>query len=212
MQTVIIASNNKHKVDEIKSVLSFPQLKFMSLREAGIESNPEENAPDFLGNAKIKAYGAKAAFERAVGNFPEKLETTCFLADDSGLEVESLGGNPGVMSARYAGENATDAQNNAKLLRELTGKTAKNRKARFVCQLVFLMPQVNEIHATGEVKGIIASEPKGENGFGYDPLFLPEKFNYTCSMAQISASEKNAISHRGLALVQLKEKLGAYYA
>ena len=212
MQTVIIASNNSHKVEEIKSILSFKDFTFQTLKDAGINSNPTEDAPDFLGNAKIKAYAARDAFEKKYGANSEKAQNTCFLADDSGLEVVALNGKPGVFSSRYAGHTATDAQNNAKLLHELAEVSKNKRQARFVCQLVFLSPRFSEISATGEVKGIIASEQKGENGFGYDPLFLPEKFNYTCSMAQISAKEKNSISHRGSALVRLKEKLGAYYA
>ena len=199
MKTVVIASNNAHKAQEIAEVLSFPGWDFRTLRQMGIESSPAEDADDFLGNARIKA---RAAREASGG--------LAVLADDSGLEVDALGGAPGVLSARYAsadGEDADDAANNAKLLRELAGVPDEERGARFVCTLVFLDEDGSELVARGTIEGRIGYEPRGENGFGYDPLFLPDVFGGARSLAEASPEEKNSVSHRGNALRSLRAML-----
>lgn len=196
MKTVIIASNNAHKATEIAEALAFPGWEFATLREAGIASDPAEDAETFEGNARIKA---RAAHEASGGK--------AVLADDSGLEVDALAGAPGVYSARYAGEDATDADNNAKLLDALADIADDKRTARFVCTLVFIDEDGSETVARGTVEGRIGREQQGSNGFGYDPLFLPDVFADGRTLAQAHPEEKNAISHRGNALRQLKAQL-----
>lgn len=196
MTTVLIASNNAHKVTEIAEALDFPGWEFKTLKQVGVSSDLAEDAETFLGNARIKAHAA----QQASGGMP-------VLADDSGLEVDALDGAPGVHSARYAGEPCDDAANNAKLLDALSDVADEARTARFVCQLVFLDESGNEVDARGTVEGRIAHEAHGENGFGYDPLFLPEVFGFERSLGEAKPEEKNAVSHRGNALRELRAKL-----
>lgn len=196
MKTVLIASNNAHKAVEIAEALDFPGWEFKTLKQAGVQSDPEENGETFLDNARIKAYAA----QQASGGM-------AVLADDSGLEVDALGGAPGVHSARYAGEPCDDAANNAKLLDALANVPDKRRTGRFVCHLVYLDEQGRETDARGTVEGCIAHEAHGQHGFGYDPLFLPEVFGFERSLGQALPEEKNAVSHRGNALRELRKKL-----
>lgn len=196
MTTVLIASNNAHKATEIAEALDFPGWEFKTLKQVGVSSDPAEDAETFLGNARIKAHAAQQASD----GMP-------VLADDSGLEVDALDGAPGVHSARYAGEPCDDAANNAKLLDALSDVADEARTARFVCQLVFLDESGNEVDARGTVEGRIAHEAHGENGFGYDPLFLPEVFGFERSLGEAKPEEKNAVSHRGNALRELRAKL-----
>ncbi|WP_337368609.1 RdgB/HAM1 family non-canonical purine NTP pyrophosphatase [Senegalimassilia faecalis] len=193
---MLIASNNAHKATEIAEALDFPGWEFKTLKQVGVSSDPAEDAETFLGNARIKAHAA----QQASGGMP-------VLADDSGLEVDALDGAPGVHSARYAGEPCDDAANNAKLLDALSDVADEARTARFVCQLVFLDESGNEVDARGTVEGRIAHEAHGENGFGYDPLFLPEVFGFERSLGEAKPEEKNAVSHRGNALRELRAKL-----
>ncbi len=192
---VLIATNNAHKADEIRNALSLPGWEFLTLAEAGVESDPAEDADSVLGNARIKAQAAQAASGMAV------------LADDSGLEVFALDGAPGVYSSRYAGEDGNDAANNAKLLRELDGVSEEDRGARFVCTLIFLDANGREVVAEGEVPGKIAFSESGDEGFGYDPLFLPDEYGGSITFAEVPQDEKSAISHRGRALQALRHKL-----
>ena len=196
MTTVLIASNNAHKATEIAEALDFPGWEFKTLKQVGVSSDPAEDAEPFRGNARIMAHAA----QQASGGMP-------VLADDSGLEVDALDGAPGVHSARYAGEPCDDAANNAKLLDALSDVADEARTARFVCQLVFLDENGNEVDARGTVEGRIAHEAHGENGFGYDPLFLPEVFGFERSLGEAKPEEKNAVSHRGNALRELRAKL-----
>ena len=196
MKTVILATNNAHKVSEISNALNFPGWKFLTLREAGIESDPEEDADTFLGNARIKAL---AAHEASGG--------MAALADDSGLEVDALSGAPGVYSSRFAGEDATDEDNNEKLLADLADTPDDERTARFVCTLVFIDEDGSETGSRGTVEGRIGYAPQGDGGFGYDPLFWPDVFNGECTLAEVPQSRKNEVSHRGNALRALKFKL-----
>ena len=184
-KTVIIASNNAHKAEEIAHALDFPGWEFRTLKEAHIASDPAEDADSFLGNARIKAKAAWEAAKEALGH------PVAVLADDSGLEVDALDG----------------AANNAKLLRELGETPDEERTARFVCTLVFLDENGDETDAHGTVEGRIGHEERGEHGFGYDPLFLAEVFDFKRTLAEALPEEKNAISHRGNALVELREKL-----
>ena len=202
MKTVVIATNNAHKVAEITTALDFEGWEFKTLREAGLESDPEEDADSFEGNARIKALAARAAAEEALGC------PVAALADDSGLEVDALGGAPGVYSSRYAGTDGDDAANNAKLLRELAGTPDAERTARFVCTLVFVDEDGAESVARGTIEGRIGHEEHGGGGFGYDPLFLPDQFSDGRTLAEVTQDEKNAISHRGNALRDLKAQLG----
>ncbi|WP_080797057.1 RdgB/HAM1 family non-canonical purine NTP pyrophosphatase [Arabiibacter massiliensis] len=196
MKTVVIASNNAHKAREIAEALDFPGWEFRTLRELGIESDPAEDADTFEGNARIKAQAAReASGGRAV------------LADDSGLEVDALGGAPGVFSARYAGDPCDDAANNAKLLAELADVPDEGRTARFVCTLAFIDEDGAETVARGTVEGRIGHEGRGSHGFGYDPLFLPDVFDGVRTLAEALPEEKNAVSHRGNALRELRAKL-----
>ena len=196
MKTVLIASNNAHKAQEIAEALDFPGWEFKTLKQAGVQSDPEEDAETFLGNARIKAHAAQAASGGMA-----------VLADDSGLEVDALDGAPGVHSARYAGEPCDDDANNAKLLDALSDVAEDKRTGRFVCHLVYIDEQGREVDARGTVEGRIGFAPKGGNGFGYDPLFFPEVFNFERSLGQAKPEEKNAVSHRGNALRELREKL-----
>ena len=196
MTTVVIATNNAHKVSEITTALNFEGWEFKTLCDLGIESNPEEDADSFEGNARIKALAAREASGGVAA-----------LADDSGLEVDALGGAPGVYSSRYAGEDGNDAANNAKLLRELGDLPFEQRTARFVCTLVFVDEDGSEHVARGTIEGKIGFEERGTEGFGYDPLFFPDEFGGKLTLAEVSQDEKNAISHRGNALRALRGML-----
>lgn len=196
MKTVVLATNNAHKVSEIATALDFPGWEFRTLRELGIESDPAEDADTFEGNARIKA---RAAHEASGG--------LAALADDSGLEVDALDGAPGVHSARYAGEPCDDAANNAKLLEALADVPDAERTARFVSTLVFVDEDGSETVARGTIEGRVGRKGRGSEGFGYDPLFLPDVFGGDRTLAEVSQDEKNAVSHRGNALRALKDKL-----
>lgn len=195
-KTVVIATNNAHKVAEITTALDFEGWEFKTLREMGVESNPEEDAGTFEGNARIKALAAREACGGCAA-----------LADDSGLEVDALGGAPGVYSSRYSGADGDDAANNAKLLRELSDVPEELRTGRFVCTLVFIDEDGSESVARGTIEGRIGYEERGCEGFGYDPLFVPDAFGGTLTLAEVSQEEKNGVSHRGNALRALREQL-----
>jgi len=183
---IYVATHNKHKLREISEIL--PGFEIVPDDPEGIE----ENAPDFAGNALIKV---RAIAARHRGEW-------C-LADDSGLEVEALGGAPGVRSARYAGEPANTPANNALLLKNLEG--ASNRRARFTCCCALVNPSGGETVISGHCPGRIAEKAAGAEGFGYDPLFVPD--GHARSFAELSAEEKNAISHRGRALALVKSAI-----
>ena len=196
MKRVIVATNNEHKADEIAHVLDMEGFEFITLADAGIISNPEENADSFVGNARIKALAAYDASGRVA-----------VLADDSGLEVDALDGAPGVYSSRFAGEDGNDEANNALLLEKLQGVPDDERTARFVCTMVFIDEDGTEKVATGVVRGRIGYTETGSEGFGYDPLFLPDEYGWTRTFAEVPQSEKNEISHRARALRSLKAQL-----
>lgn len=195
MRDVIIATNNSNKVREIREILDLDGFKFLSLKDAAITSNPIEDADTFAGNALIKA---RAAHEASGG--------MAALADDSGLCVDALGGEPGVYSARYAGPDADDAANNALLFERLDGVVSDARSARFVCAIAFVSEDGEEYVAEGTVEGAIGFEERGENGFGYDPMFYPAGFG-GLSFAEIKSEEKNAVSHRFRALEKVRPVL-----
>lgn len=185
---LVIASNNKNKVREIKEILGDRFDAVIPMREAGIELDVVEDADSFMGNARKKVVEAAAL-----------LPDDAVLADDSGLCVDALGGAPGVYSARYAGEGHDDAANRKKLLEALSDVPFSERNAHFACAMVLIRPGCGEINAYGRVDGKILFEERGENGFGYDSLFLYEPENL--SFAEIDAERKNAVSHRRNALM-----------
>lgn len=188
---LILASNNAHKLIEIRAILGGEFDEILSMREAGIVHETVEDGSSFLENAEKKAREIM------------EISGCCALADDSGLCVDALGGAPGIFSARYAGEHGDDKANNRKLLRELEG--VEDRRAHFACAMVLVRPDGSVVRAEGRMDGVIAFEEAGENGFGYDPLFyLPER---GCTNAQLTPEEKNAISHRANALHALLQKL-----
>ena len=185
---IVLASSNKHKITELKTILSAVldgmDIEVITLKEAGIDTEIDENGTTFDENALIKAN--VAASTGMIG-----------VADDSGLVVDALNGAPGVYSARYAGEHGNDKANNQKLLRELEG--SKDRKAHFACSIACAFPDGRDpIIVQGRVDGEILCEERGEGGFGYDPLFWVESFGKT--LAEMTAEEKNSISHRANAL------------
>lgn len=192
MKQILIATSNVGKQRELAAMLALSRGQVLSLADVTFDGEaPQviENGSTFAENAAIKA----RAYYEALG-----LPT---LADDSGLEVDILEGRPGVYSARYAGEQATDEQNNAKLLRELHDVPFEQRTAQFTCVIVYIDEHGNEWHAHGSCSGLICLQPVGEQGFGYDPLFyLPDKKS---TLAEMEAEEKNKISHRSRALEHL---------
>lgn len=203
--TVCAASNNAGKLKELRRILEAMGHEVKSLRELGIDLDPEETGATFAENARLKA----AAFCRASG-----LPT---VADDSGLCVDALGGAPGVYSARYCGRHGDDEANNQKLLQELAGVPAGQRAARFVSAVCFMLPDGRALTVMGECPGRIAMAGRGTNGFGYDPLFVPDAVGLPGggtapnmagrSYAQLADEEKDAISHRGRAMVCLAARL-----
>ena len=190
---VIIASNNIHKLTEIKQILKNFPFDVKSLNEAGINIEVVEDGKTFEENAYKKASEIMKVTNEAV------------IADDSGLEVFALNGAPGVFSARFAGEHGNYKKNNLKLLESLKEIPYDKRGARFVTTIVYLTPDGDKIIAHGHINGIIGFEEKGNNGFGYDPLFIVPELNKTFS--ELEPEEKNAISHRSRALADLKNQL-----
>ena len=197
-QAVVIATGNAGKVSEFCAILKGSSFSFLASKDIGFLKEVEENAPTFKGNAEIKA---RAVFEYTSSK--DEYKDHLIVADDSGLEVESLEGRPGVFSARYAGENATAAERYTKLLKEMEGKT--NRDARFVCCLCLIVPGSEPEFFEGECRGKILTEAQGTGGFGYDPVFVPD--GYSKSFGCMSEEEKNVLSHRGRAIKNMLTKL-----
>ena len=197
MKELVIASKNAGKVAEIAAALQHLPLKVMSLADFAEIPDAIEDGSTFMDNALIKA------------KYYSTLTGKACLADDSGLEVDALQGAPGVYSARYAGESASDADNNHKLLAEMAQVHSANRTARFRCVLAFIDTNSTVITADGTCEGIILDAARGTEGFGYDPLFYITALNKT--LAEISIADKNAISHRGAALKSLAAKLVGYF-
>ena len=192
---LVFATGNQGKVNEFRQMLG-ESYEILSMKDLDVEVEIVEDGKTFEENAVIKA---KAVME-ATGEM--------VLADDSGFEVDCLGGEPGIYSARYMGEDTPYSVKNAELLRRCEGVPEDKRDARFVCVIACAYPDGTVDTATGVIEGKIAHEPKGENGFGYDPVFyLPER---GCTTGELPPEEKNAISHRGKALKIFQEKLEAY--
>ena len=190
---IVAATNNAGKLKEIDAILGALGYEVVSLKQMGIEIDVEETGTTFEENALLKA--------RAVAAFTE----CAVIADDSGLCVDALGGEPGVYSARYAGEGASDDMLIEKLLKNMKGIEREKRGAYFVSVVALVMPDKTEFVAEGKAYGYITTEPDGEGGFGYDPVFYSDEIGKT--YARMSSEEKNSISHRGRALIKLKDML-----
>lgn len=191
MKSIILASNNKDKVKEVKEILKGYDI--ISMKEAGIDVDIEENGTTFEENALIKA--------RAI----MKLTGQITMADDSGLEIDYLNKAPGVYSARFMGHDTSYDIKNKALIHKLEGVKGSDRSGRFVCAIAVCFPDGREIVKRGTMEGLIAEEIKGDNGFGYDPIvYLPE---YGRTSGELAPEEKNKISHRGKALALIKEEL-----
>jgi XTP/dITP diphosphohydrolase len=182
----VFATGNAHKLEELRRIAQGSGVTFVSMKEAGADIDIEENGADFADNAVIKAL----AVARVVGRYT--------LADDSGLCVDYLGGAPGARSARFMGADTPYSVKNAEIIRLLEGAADDGRGARFVCVIALAAPDGAVITETGETAGVIAKEPAGGGGFGYDPIFFIPELGRT--IAQLSPAEKDAVSHRGKAL------------
>lgn len=195
---LIIASNNEHKIREIQEILGSKFEEVLSMKDAGINVNVVENGKTFLENARKKATEIADALPK--GGY-------AVLADDSGLSVDALHGDPGVYSARYAGEGHDDNANNKKLLEAMQGVPYMDRGCEFVCAMVLVRSGMKNIEVEGRYRGVLMTEAVGQNGFGYDPLFFSEEYGKT--FAQLTPDQKNAISHRKRALEAVLKELEA---
>ena len=195
---ILVATGNMGKLREIKQILTGTPYEAVSLKDLEITDTVEEDADSFSGNALKKA------------SFCCQLTGLVTIADDSGLCVDALDGAPGVYSARYSGEGATDATNNALLLANIDAVPDEKRTAHFSCAMACVRPDGKQIVKEGQAQGVILRAPRGENGFGYDPLFYVPEFNQT--FAELPADTKNRISHRGKALKALAEVLKDFLA
>lgn len=193
MKKIIFATGNAGKMKEIREILADMEAEILSMREAGICADIVEDGTTFEENAIIKA--------RAIADIANEV----VLADDSGLEVDYLGKEPGIYSARYMGEETSYEIKNQNILDRLAGVPKEERTARFVCAIAAALPGGEVVTTRETVEGYISERPAGTNGFGYDPIFYVEE--YGCTTAELTEEQKNAISHRGKALCAMKEKL-----
>lgn len=196
MKKLVFATGNKDKMREIREIMADCPVEIVSMKEAGIVADIVEDGSTFEENAMIKA--------RAVAEYTDGI----VLADDSGLEIDALNKEPGVLSARYMGEDTSYSIKNQNLIERLEGVPKEQRSARFVCAIAAVLPDGQELVTRQTMEGYIGWEPEGENGFGYDPIFYLDEFG--CSSAALSREQKNAISHRGKALRAMKEQLRSY--
>lgn len=190
---IIFATGNKNKMREIRDILSDLGMEILSMKEAGIDKEINEDGKTFEENALIKA--------RAVAEDTDAV----VLADDSGLEIDYLNKEPGIYSARYLGEDTSYEIKNQALLDRLSGVKKEDRTARFVCAIAAVLPDKREFVVRETIKGYIGEKPAGTNGFGYDPIFYVDE--YGCSTAELSEEKKNEVSHRGKALRAMREVL-----
>lgn len=193
MNRIIFATGNENKLKEIRQIMRDINFEIVSMKEAGINIDIEETGSSFLENSYLKA---KTIWDITGG---------IVMADDSGLVIDYLNGEPGVYSARYMGEDTAYEIKNAKILEIMKEAKGSERSARFVASIVCILPDGRDLSVIETMEGLIADKIAGENGFGYDPiLYLPE---YSCTSAELSPEEKNKISHRGKALKLMREKL-----
>jgi XTP/dITP diphosphohydrolase len=195
MTQIIFATGNQDKLREIREIMADCPVEIRSMKEAGIKVEIAEDGTTFEENALIKARAIAAQTDAIV------------LADDSGLEIDHLNGEPGVYSARYMGEDTSYDIKNQNLIDRLDGVAKKDRTARFVCAIAAVLPDGQELVTRQTMEGYIGYEPEGKNGFGYDPIFYLDEFG--CSSATLSPEQKNEISHRGKALRAMKDMLSA---
>lgn len=191
--TLVFATGNENKMKEIREILEGLDVEILSLKEAQITLDVEENGSTFEENALIKAKAAAKKTDAIV------------LADDSGLEIDYLNKEPGVYSARYMGEDTSYEIKNQALLKRLEGVPKEKRSARFVCAVAAVFPDGETVVRRGTIEGYIGEQPAGENGFGYDPIFYVDE--YGCSTAEMTSRQKNEISHRGNALRAIRKEL-----
>lgn len=196
IKKIIFATGNKDKVKEIQQIMADLEIQVITMKEAGISIDIEENGATYEENALIKS--------RAVAEFADCI----VMADDSGLEIDYLNNEPGIYSARYLGEDTSYRIKNANLIERLKGVPDEERTARFVCAIAAVFPDGYEVTTRGIISGRIGYEEKGTNGFGYDPIFYVPEFGKTT--AELSEEEKNQVSHRGNALRLMKEELKKY--
>lgn len=200
MKKLIFATGNEHKMKEIRMILADLGMEILSQKEAGIQADVVEDGATFEENAQIKA-GEISKIALAMPEYKDAI----VLADDSGLEIDYLGGEPGIYSARYLGEDTSYDIKNQVILDRLAGVPDEERTARFVCAIAAALPDGRKEAVRGTMEGIIGHEIAGENGFGYDPVFyLPE---YGCTSAQLSPEKKNELSHRGEGLRKIRAVL-----
>ena len=197
MRRIIFATGNAGKMREIREIMADMPVEVVSMKEAGILADIEENGTTFVENAKIKATEIAKQTKDIV------------LADDSGLEVDYLNKEPGVYSARYLGEDTSYEVKNQAILDRLSGVPKEKRTARFACAIAAALPDGKVLTTQATIEGYIGEKPVGENGFGYDPIFMVEE--YQCSTAELSEEQKNEISHRGKALRKMKALLADTY-
>ncbi len=202
MKKLIVASNNEHKITEIKQILEDMDIEILSLKEMNIDIDVVEDGKTFIENARKKAIEIyEYLVHRGDKNF-------IVMSDDSGLMVDALNGRPGVYSARYAGEHGNSKKNNEKILKELQGVDFEHRGAKFVCAIALIDENGKITEVEGNAAGIIAEGYDGVEGFGYDPLFYVPEFKET--FAEMTAEQKNSISHRGRALEKIREEILKY--
>lgn len=190
---IIFATGNKNKMREIRDILSDLGMEILSMKEAGIDKEINENGKTFEENALIKARTVAEDTDAVV------------LADDSGLEIDYLNKEPGIYSARYLGEDTSYEIKNQALLDRLSGVKKEDRTARFVCAIAAVLPDKREFVVRETIEGYIGEKPAGTNGFGYDPIFYVPEFG--CTTAELSSEDKNKVSHRGKALTAMYEEL-----
>lgn len=198
MKKIIFATGNKEKMKEIRQIMEGSPVEVLSMKEAGYSCDAEENGTTFTENAVIKASAIAEAVKEAG-------EEAIVLADDSGLEIDALNKEPGVYSARYMGEDTSYRIKNANLIERLNGVPVEERTARFVCAIAAVLTDGTVYTVRETIEGYIGYEERGENGFGYDPIFMVPEFN--CTTAELSMEQKNKISHRGKALAKMKVEL-----
>lgn len=196
MKQIIFATGNAGKMREIREIMADTGAEILSMKEAGLTADIEENGNTFEENAIIKAKAIAALTDDIV------------LADDSGLEVDYLNKEPGVYSARYLGEDTSYEIKNQAILDRLAGVPKEKRTARFVCAIAAAMPDGEVLVTRETIEGYIGDKPAGNGGFGYDPIFYVDE--YGCSTAELAEEQKNEVSHRGKALRAMKEKLNQY--
>lgn len=200
IRKIVFATGNAGKIKEIQAILADTGLEVISMKEAGVSVDIEENGSTYEENALIKSRAVAACLEEM-----GQRQATIVMADDSGLEIDHLHGEPGVYSARYMGEDTSYHIKNADLISRLEGVEDARRTARFVCAIAAVLPDGRELTSRGVIEGRIGYEEKGSNGFGYDPIFYVPEFGRTT--AELSEEEKNRVSHRGNALQEMRRQL-----